>query len=409
MTGTGHKPRILFLVPSTYEALDQKGVAQMILERDEGGFFERVVTVHPFAPRDEVIDLGPAHVVHELGRPAWVRRNRVLRLVSAPFYVVRAGAKTWGLVRREGIDLIRATDAYWMGFLAWAVARLARVPFCVSIHADYDKRFALDGPRGAPTIFGSRALAKALERFVLSRADLVLPIRESLGDLAVKDGARADRICVIPHGIDLTPFETPPVLDIRARLDVAADAKIVSFAGRLSNENYVDDILALAGRIGAERRDAVLVLAGGGHEERRLRARVENDATLSAVVRFAGHLTRDEVAALRLASSVNLCLMGGFSLIEACASGRPVIAYDIEWHRELIHDGQSGVLLKEGDVDGLVRAVARLLDDPDRGARLGANARTLAFERHSLAHARATKQNCYRKLFTRAPGAGVTA
>ena len=64
--------------------------------------------------------------------------------------------------------------------------------------------------------------------------------------------------------------------------------------------------------------------------------------------------------------------MGGFSLIESCAAGSPAIAYDVEWHGELVRDGETGFLLAEGDAAGLVAAVERLLDDEALAARLGA-------------------------------------
>jgi glycosyltransferase involved in cell wall biosynthesis len=87
--------------------------------------------------------------------------------------------------------------------------------------------------------------------------------------------------------------------------------------------------------------------------------------------------------------------MGGFSLIEACAAASPVIAYDVEWHSELIRDGETGFLVAEHDVDRLTFVVSRLLDDPDLGVTLGMRAQELAVSRHGLAPTTAAKRNCY--------------
>ena len=121
---------------------------------------------------------------------------------------------------------------------------------------------------------------------------------------------------------------------------------------------------------------------------------------LSAVVRLAGPQTRDVVAAVRQASTASLCLMGGFSLIEACAAGSPVIAYDVEWHHELVRNGQTGYLVAEHDVTAAARAVERLLTDPGLQQRLGAEARTLALARHDLTVATAVKRRCYVELMS---------
>lgn len=395
------KPRILFIVPSDYDSLVRKGVEWLIRDRDEGGFFGRVVTVHAVTPRSRTIELDDTHVIHEFGWDRWpgAARSRVLRLAWAPFHLLRVVRRAGRLVESERIDIIRATDPYVAGLIAWCLSALYQgLPYCVSVHADYDKRFELDGPKGGPTILGSRKLAKILERFVLSRASLVMPIRESLGRYAVASGARAERNRIIPHGIDMTPFRTPPEIDVRARLDIGADDKIISFVGRLSRENYVDDIVALARRLVEYRDDFVVVMAGEGAEEDRLRAIFEADAALRERMLLLGFQPRKVALELRRASAVNLCLMGGLSLIEACASGAPTIAYDVEWHDELIEDGETGYLVPEGDIDALERAVIRLLDDPAEAGRMGTKARALAFSRHDLANASAMKRRCYEEL-----------
>ncbi len=58
-TAVAPGPRALFVVPSAYDALVEKGVDGMITERDENGYFSRVVTVHPFTATSRRIELGP--------------------------------------------------------------------------------------------------------------------------------------------------------------------------------------------------------------------------------------------------------------------------------------------------------------------------------------------------------------
>ena len=57
----------LFLVPSDYASLREKGTASMILERDEGGFFKKVFSVHPYASQTQTVDLNEVHTVVEFG------------------------------------------------------------------------------------------------------------------------------------------------------------------------------------------------------------------------------------------------------------------------------------------------------------------------------------------------------
>jgi len=113
---------------------------------------------------------------------------------------------------------------------------------------------------------------------------------------------------------------------------------------------------------------------------------------------MVGFRSREVVAAVRQASAVSLCLMGGFSLIEACAASSPVVSYDVEWHHELVHEGETGFLVPEHDVDRLKTAVERLLDDPVLGRTLGQAARVLALSRHDVAMTTAIKRQCYLDL-----------
>jgi glycosyltransferase involved in cell wall biosynthesis len=322
--------------------------------------------------------------------------RRWLRRALAPLHVVRSVFRLARLVRDEKIDAVRATDPCFSGLLALAIARLARRPVCVSIHADYDKRHALAGDAGAPVLLGSRRLASLVEGFVLSHADAVWPIRESLVDYALARGAVRARITVIPHGADLGAFvsgegATPPA-------GLPPGRAVVSFAGRLSRENYVDDLLAIARRLGSQRRDFVLVIAGGGGEGERLAAVVAADPVLADAVRMVGPLDRAAVAGLRRASLVALAPMGGFSLIEAAAAGAALVSYDVEWHREIVRDGETGRLLRENDVDGAAAAIAGLLDDPAGARAMGRRAQTLALARHRLDAATRHKQGCYAAL-----------
>ncbi len=390
------KPRILFLVPADYDALCRKGVARMIQERDEDGFFGRVVTVHPLALVRRTIDLDPVHRLDEFPVGAALRSRRPGALLRAPFALVAAARAIVRIAREERIDLVRATDPYLMGVLAWWVARSLDVPFCVSLHADYDKAFGLTPKRG---IGGwVRRLASLLPAFVAPRAGLLLPISRYLAATLERAGASANAIRVIPHGIDLTPFVEPPRIDARAVFGIPEEARVVSFVGRLSGEVYAADLAEVVTRLLRRRRDVVCVMAGGGPAEAQVRERLQADPVVAASVRLVPFQPYERVVALRRASTVSLCLIGGFSLIEACAAGSPVVAYDVEWHRELVENSVTGFVVKEHDVGAVVAAVERLLDDPARAAEMGQAARRVAFERHDLRITSKIKRACYAEL-----------
>jgi glycosyltransferase involved in cell wall biosynthesis len=391
------------VVPADYEELSRKGVDRMILDRDEGGFFERVVTVHPLASRTRTIDLGPVHRIYEfsLGRKPSRRGLGIVTLAVAPIRLTGVLLAMIRIARNERVNLVRATDPYLMGLLGWVVSRSLGIPFCVSLHADYDTRFRLTPRRGAAGWL--RRLARRLPMFVIPRADMVLPIREHMVASLTTAGAARDAIRVIPHGIDMTPFSgSPDPLD-RARLGIPERARVISFVGRMSDDNYAADMAAAIERVARRRKDVVFVLVGEGPREGELRARLLGRAELAASVRMLPFQPYERVVSLRRLSVAALCLMGGFSLIEACAAGCPVVAYDVEWHRELVQTGVTGYLVAEGDVDALVAALEELIDDPERAAAMGQAARRAALDRHDIRRTSKIKQECYTELLERHP------
>lgn len=399
-TQTTSALRVLFLVPADLESLVRKGVAHQIEERAEGGRVEYCVTVHPFATRRQEVAVSPTHMLYEysLGEATgwWPRPARWMRFAG---YLLMSAWRVAYLLRKHRINVLRAQDPYYMGAIAWLATCLSgKVNYCVSIHADYDKLFELDGARGAPVVFGSRAVAKAVERFVLHRARRVLPIRESLAAKARQLGIPSERIIVIPHGIDIAAFTVPcDAIAGRRKLKLPEDRKIVSFVGRLSRENYIDDVLSVA-RILSRRNDAVVVVAGDGAESGHILEALNVDLRLRHALMYLGPLARDDVAMLRRISMAALVPMGGFSLIEACCAGTPVVAYDVEWHHELVISGETGSLVREGDFTAAAAAISQLLDEPNEAARMGANAKRWAIERHSLAVASTAKLSAYRSV-----------
>lgn len=395
------KYRMLYICFADYQELCEKGGAPHgILKCGDNDFFERFINIYIGARRTCIINLDDINVIHEFGIGVSKVSSfvRFFQFLYAPFYFIKVVRNVYIIAKLEKINFVRGTNPYWCGLIAFFVSRLAKIPFCISLHADYDKRGRISKYGLSTTVFGSAKLGKFLSQFVLRKADMVLPIRKSLGEWAIENGAKSEKIRVIPHGIDLEPFMTGPLTDIHAYLGIEPSLKIISFVGRLSKENYVDDVVAFSRKLADKRTDFVVVIAGGGNEESRLRTVIANDKILKKVVKIIGFQKQETCFDLRKSSAVSLCLMGGFSLIEACAAGRPVVSYDVEWHSELVKDNETGFLAREGDLDGIITVVEYLLDHAEESNQMGRNAKKLAFERHNIQEATKIKRECYREL-----------
>lgn len=79
-------------------------------------------------------------------------------------------------------------------------------------------------------------------------------------------------------------------------------------------------------------------------------------------------------------------------------SGKPIVAYDIEWHSELIKNNETGLLVAKGDIEGAANAILKILDNAELARKMGENARRLAIEKYSLENTSKIKIKCYEEL-----------
>ena len=178
---------------------------------------------------------------------------------------------------------------------------------------------------------------------------------------------------VIYSGVDLPRPGSLEPLDLHALHGIPADARVVGYVGRLSPEKAVGDAIAALPRLP---QDVVLCIVGAGPEEGALRAEVRRRKLEKRVV-FAG-FSRE--VGRYMASFVGLVLTSQREALpvvlrEAAAIGLPVVAADVGGVREIVVPRETGLLYPSGDVDGLVRAIRVLLDDPSRAATMGCAAR----------------------------------
>jgi glycosyltransferase involved in cell wall biosynthesis len=188
---------------------------------------------------------------------------------------------------------------------------------------------------------------------------------------------------------------------VRALFEIPPDAPVISWVSRMSGENYTDDVAEIVARLARHRPRVVFVLAGDGPYKERLTRRLLEEERLGESVRILPFQSYDRVVAIRRISTASLCLIGGFSLIEACAAGSPIVGYDVDWHREIVANGVSGFLAKERDIEGVVAALERLVDDPSLAATMGREAQRIAFAHHDLSVTSAIKRACYMELLGR--------
>jgi glycosyltransferase involved in cell wall biosynthesis len=228
-------------------------------------------------------------------------------------------------------------------------------------------------------------VARTAARRVFARAGAVTACSDDLARRAIALGADRQRMEVVPYGVDTARFAPATAAsrhDRRARAGIGQNDALVVAAGRLVRKKGFEYLIdAMRGTANTS-----LAIAGEGDLDAELRARAQSSGVADRV-HFLGNVAQDDVAAWFAAADVvaipsvrdDSGNVDGLpnTVMEALASGTPVVATPAGGIGSVVRDGESGRLVPERDAAALRSAITALLGDPAERARLGAAGRAL--------------------------------
>jgi glycosyltransferase involved in cell wall biosynthesis len=233
---------------------------------------------------------------------------------------------------------------------------------------------------GVPVVSGSRGSdllrigdpwTLRMTRQVVRQSDAISVVSGELKERAVALGAEPRKVRVIPNGCDTTVFRPADRAAARAALGIEADARLILFAGHLIPGKGVLDLVEAFRRMDGTRDRLVFVGEGALRDELAKAA-----SALGGRVTLAGSAAPEQVAQWLAAS--DLLALPSYSegcpnvVIEALACGRPVVATTVGAIPDLVTP-ECGLLVRQGDVEGLVLALREALErkwDEGRIARI---------------------------------------
>ena len=299
--------------------------------------------------------------------------------------IVMMGALTRRLdavARQVKPQLLHAHSPVLNAIPALRVGRRLGIPVLYEVRAFWEDAADDHGRtrEGAPRY----RLTRALETYVLKRADAVTTICEGLRSDIVARGIDPQKVTVVPNAVDVETFTLGREPDEALRRQLELDGAVVlGFIGSFYAYEGLALLLEALPKILAADPRVRVIFVGGGPEEANLK-KIAASLSLEDKVRFAGrvphaevHLYYDLIDVLvypRLPMRLTE-LVTPLKPLEAMAQGCLLVASDVGGHRELIRDQETGVLFKAGDVDALAAKVLDLLSDRRRWAQLRAGAR----------------------------------
>jgi len=248
------------------------------------------------------------------------------------------------------------------GPIAWLAKAVYRIPYVVSLRGG-------DVPGLVPEIARTHRFLQRIRRASLDRAVAVIANSEGLRDLSIATDPRP--VSVIPNGVD-TEFFSPGQREIEAS---AGDRFRVFFVGRFQSQKNLPVLLNEFARLRDQCASPVeLHLVGDGPLLPELKEQAAK-LKLNGEVRWHGWLPRSELRAVLRSCDcfVNPSLYEGMpnTVLEAMASGLPVVASRIPGNQDLVVDGETGLLFDLADPSALASRLKSLANDPQLRDRMG--------------------------------------
>lgn len=329
---------------------------------DDGGV--EVVTFRYAPERGEVLGYGRSLEADEK-----VKGGAAL---AAPLYALGALRAVRRQLRRRRFDLVHAHWIVPNGVVA-AAAR-GKTPLAIGLH-------------GSDVFLAERPGVRSLARWSLSRARLLTGCSPELVDRVRALGFPAERSRVIPYGVDVTAFSPAPDRRRiwRERLGVPEGAPLLLGVGRMATKKGFQGLIEILPALLGDHPDLHVVLAGGGDRLEEFKAAA---SAWEGRVHFPGAVLRDTLPDLYRAADVFVLPAVHDSrgnvdglpnvILEAMASGLPVVASGISGIPLAVGEGRTGLLVPEKDAGALLAALRRLLADPGAARSMGEGGRRRA-------------------------------
>jgi len=281
------------------------------------------------------------------------------------------------LVAEEKPDIIHAHSPVLNAVPALGVGHQNTIPIVYEVRAFWEDAAVDHGTsrEGGPRYRATRMV----ETFALKRADHVTTICEGLKNDILGRGIAAEKVTVIPNAVDAAKFSPSTGKDPELLEKFGLSGKkVIGFLGSFYAYEGLMLLVSSLPQILKAVPEARLLLVGGGPQEEALRKKID-DLGLGDAVIMPGRVPHAEVD--RYYSLVDILAYPRLSMrltdlvtplkpLEAMALKKPVLASDVGGHKELIRDGETGILFAAGSEDSLAAAAAALLSDPSRWPRL---------------------------------------
>ena len=411
-----NKGNYLLVFDSAYNSvlLRDRNLEVFVTSKDLDGYFDHVWTVNPFADveldksdkirfgKKRCVKLNERHTMLEcrMGLHNSLRFFPPLNFFLAQMNLVLS---VYRLMRRHTIKFVRAEDPLINGFYGVLFSKMFRLPLLIGVWGNPDDIRKQTKKPLMPRAFPFLWAEEIWERVILKFAKIVMVQNHDNQKFVLGKGVPGSRIVkfTLDNAVHekhfLEPSERPSAEADLEEYGITSE-KIVLCLSRLVASKRVDQAVRAISEDSLRGVDLRLLLVGDGSDKEELRNLAKNLGVERKVI-FTGNKDQEWISRVIPKVDAVLAPLAGRALLEVALGAAPVVAYDIDWHKDLIETGKSGELVEHLDYVAMSHSLKLILEDRDYGLKIGRELRTRAL---SFADLKTTKQkqiDVYESLF----------
>jgi len=286
--------------------------------------------------------------------------------------------------KNGGIDVIHAWNPL-AGLAAVIVGKIIKKPVFIDF-TDFYSDIARTDMRAAFN------LLRKIERYILKNAAEVFVVSEEVVKILESQGIKKEKVHIIPDGTDKNLFNSGVNGNwIRLEYDLP-DNPILIYHGDIKYDDGVDILFEAFAVVLKSRPDARLIVLGGGGGYYRRILRLLDELDIRKSVMLSGWVTHQEVPQYIAASDIGVMPMRAslnhncylsFKLFEYWGVGKPVVSTRLEAISKIVKEGMNGLLVESENPQALTEAILKLINDPERAKKMGAEGRKLVEQKYN--------------------------
>ena len=407
---------LVFNTAYNFKQIRDNRLEKFIESRDASNFFEKVISINPVSDLQDnssqrtswqnrsffnSYQLNSKHLIIE-GNSGSNFRFRALSIFT--FFLSQSALLVLCIFKlsQHRIRLVRAEDPRLNGLYGLIASRLLKVPLIIGMWGNSSRIRAETKRPLMPRLFKSTKIEHYFESFVLRRADYVLAQNLENLSCAIQMGVDVARTALTPLGIGISDIHLRPreIRDERVFQDFpSSDVLTLITVSRLETLKYVDHSIRASAFLKKNSLKFRLIIVGEGRDLKYLENLCE-ELNVEDSVFFVGNRDQIWIANALRFSDIFLSPLCGRALLEAGLAGCPVVAYDVDWHDELVETGETGILVEHLNWTEFGLSLLNLASSPDTRKKMSAQIEFKANQMCKTTDIGEMQRSVYRQLLT---------